>query len=342
MHGEPKLRAVTHPTLHAHHSAHHLGQTLADREPQAGPPVFPCRGGVELAERLEQAADPVRRDADAGVPDGEGQLVDRARGVEVLRRHRQHHFARLGELQGIAEEVQENLPQSGDVAHDRRRRIVGNRVGEIEPLLSRSCRYEVQRCLHTFAEVERLGLEVHPPRLDLTEVQHVVDDGQQGVPARADDLRVVALLLGQLGVQQEAAHPDHRVHGGPDLVTHRGEERALGLVGALGIAPCGHEIAEEAGVLDGQHRLGGEGPKRGNDLRRERASLATHDHQAAEQPVFPDQRNRDERAHAFPGENPAHLGGHELPVFDVGDHDGFPDDSGPADRPLAEPDRRRP
>src|SRR5438876_1093791 len=45
------------------------------------------------------------------------------------------------------------------------------------------------------------------------EVQHVV-------PARADSLRVVALLLGQLSVEQEAAHPDHRVHGGPDLVAH--------------------------------------------------------------------------------------------------------------------------
>ena len=55
--------------------------------------------------------------------------------------------------------------------------------------------------------------------------------------AGAHGLRVSALVLVEGGVQQEARHPDDPVHRGADLVTHVGQEVALGLVGGLG--PCG-------------------------------------------------------------------------------------------------------
>ena len=50
------------------------------------------------------------------------------------------------------------------------------------------------------------------------------------------------------------------------------------------------DLAEEPGVVDGQHRLGGEGLERGDDLGREGAPLAPQDDEAAEQPVLPDER----------------------------------------------------
>ena len=81
----------------------------------------------------------------------------------------------------------------------------------------------------------------------------------------------------------------------------------------------------------------------GDDLGREGAPLAPQDHEATEQPLLPNERDREERAHAFPGQDRPHLGGDELPLgLDVGDLDGLPDHAGPTHRPLAEPDRRRP
>ena len=103
------------------------------------------------------------------------------------------------------------------------------------------------------------------------------------------------------------------------------------LAGDLELPTLVRELAEEPGVLDGQHRLGGKGLQRSDALRRERASLATHDHQSAEQSIFPDQRDRDDGAHALPDQKRPGLGGDELAMFDVGDLDGLPDDCGPAD-----------
>ena len=53
-------------------------------------------------------------------------------------------------------------------------------------------------------------------------------------PRVADGVGVVALLVVERRVEQQAAHADHRVHRRADLVAHGGQERALGLVGGFG------------------------------------------------------------------------------------------------------------
>ena len=48
-------------------------------------------------------------------------------------------------------------------------------------------------------------------------------------------VRDVVVLLGvELGVEQQSAHADYGIHRRADLVAHRRQERALGLVGGLG------------------------------------------------------------------------------------------------------------
>ena len=458
---EAELAADPDLAGHADPAAHQLGQPLADRQAETGAPVAARRRGVDLAERLEEPAEPVGRDADAGVPDGEGQLGERPRAVRTVGRHRQDHLAPLGELDRVREQVQEHLAEARHVPDDRGGGAVADQIGEVEPLLGGAGGHEIERGLDALAEVERLGLELELPRLDLGEVEDVVDDGQERVAALADDLRVLALLVVQGRSEEEPAHPDHGVHRGPDLVAHRRQEGALRLVGRLGLpagaeevgdvvvdpdhahpgavddhghrrdldvhrgavlpgAPAdradpfpperpvdvgadlgaglrrrdevlhgvaegfrlrvteeplgpgvpahdpaaevdGHDrhrarlddrvrvllpaldLPEEPGVVDGQHRLGGEGPHRPHDLRREGAHLPPEDDQAAEEPVFPDERQREERAQALPDQDVAYLGGDELALsLDVRDRHGLPDHARPADRPLAEADRRLP
>ena len=111
----------------------------------------------------------------------------------------------------------------------------------------------------------------------------------------------------------------------------------------VGVLLLALDLAEEPGIVDGQHRLRREGLQRGDDLGREGAPLAPQDHEATEQPLLADEGDREERAHAFPGQELAHLGSDELPLgLDVGHLDGLPDHPGPTHRPLAEPDGRRP
>ena len=117
-------------------------------------------------------------------------------------------------------------------------------------LRRRRRREDVDGTLDARAERERLLLELDAPGLHLREVEDVVDDRQQGVARGADRLRVVALVIVELRVEHQAAHPDDRVHRRPDLVAHRREERALGAVCRFGSVAGLLGVSVEPGVVD--------------------------------------------------------------------------------------------
>ena len=78
-------------------------------------------------------------------------------------------------------------------------------------------------------------LQLQLPRLDLREVEDVVDEGQQRLTAGPDDAGELLLLLAQRRLQEEARHPDDAVERRADLVAHAGDELALRLRRALGL-----------------------------------------------------------------------------------------------------------
>ena len=79
------------------------------------------------------------------------------------------------------------------------------------------------------------GLELELPGLDLGEIEDVVDDRRAATrPTLRSVSSVLALLGGQLGVEQQLGHADDAVHRRPDLVAHVRQELALGRVGLLG------------------------------------------------------------------------------------------------------------
>jgi hypothetical protein len=115
------------------------------------------------------------------------------------------------------------------------RHVLVEQAAELDLLLGGPDGDQAERALGALAHLEGLLLEVELARLDLREVEDLVDDPKQRVAARPDHLYEVALLTGQLGVQQQPAHADHRVHRRPDLVAHRREEQALGVSCRLGL-----------------------------------------------------------------------------------------------------------
>src|SRR4051794_34727875 len=79
-----------------------------------------------LSERLKDLRRRVRRDADSGVADFEAELLRFAswiiRRLPIEPGHTQHHRAAIGELHGVAEQVDQHLPELSLVAdHERRR-----------------------------------------------------------------------------------------------------------------------------------------------------------------------------------------------------------------------------
>ena len=111
--------------------------------------------------------------------------------------HAYHHLARFGELDRVAQQVDQDLSQPRDVADDGRRYVGGHLVGQLQPFLGSLDAQQVQRRFHALAQVEGLPFQLKLAGLDLGEVQDVVDDGEQGVAAVAHRLGEVALLGGR-------------------------------------------------------------------------------------------------------------------------------------------------
>ena len=79
--------------------------------------------------------------------------------------------------------------------------------------------------------VGRVKLEL--PRLDLGEVQHIVDDIQKGTPRRVDAGHILRLDRAQRRVPEKIREADHSVQGRAEFVAHVGEEVGLCLIGSL-------------------------------------------------------------------------------------------------------------
>ena len=117
--GEPERRPDARRALHADLAAHELDEAPADGQAQAGAAEAPRGGGVGLRERLEQHVELLGRDADAGVAHLEAQRRPVVPLVHEPDGHR--HLAALGELDGVADQVGEDLAQAPRVAAQGRR-----------------------------------------------------------------------------------------------------------------------------------------------------------------------------------------------------------------------------
>ncbi len=107
-------------------------------------------------------------------------------------------------------------------------------------------------------------VELHPARLDLGQIQDVVDEGEE-VPAGGQYVLQVLLLLvvelAEHALEQHLGEADDGVERRAQLVGHVGEELGLVPVGDLELLGLLAQLLEEAHVLDGDHRLVGERPQ---------------------------------------------------------------------------------
>ena len=225
---------------HLHVAAHHLRQAFADRQPEAGATESAGGGRVRLRERLEQPAQPLARDADAGV-----DHVDHHRHHVVVALGTGMHRDRtdMGELHGVRHQVRHDLPDPHPVAANH----PGGHLVELE--VERDPLGECERAVQT-SDVVELGrkvdvtdLELELVRLHLREVEDVVDDHEQRVSAGADRGHLLALLLVEGRGGQQLGHAQHADQRCADLVAHHRQEVALGPPRILGPVERLRELA---------------------------------------------------------------------------------------------------
>ena len=143
-----------------------LDQLPGERQPQPGAPILARRRYVRLVERLEELALGVRRNPDPRVPHAKVERCVRFRlGGQF---HTQRDLARGGELDRIADQIDQHLPQPARIAAQVRRDAGKGEAGEFETLAVRGFREQFDRSLDDFLQIEVKNLERELARLRLS------------------------------------------------------------------------------------------------------------------------------------------------------------------------------
>ena len=157
-------------------------------------------------EPRKQMREPVAQDEISALREKERALSAQVRTLEESRTSAAQRQTRLDELSRAKDETIQTLRQ------------------------------QVARVIHHRRRVELHRLQLKFSRLDLGEIQDIVDDPQQGIRRGVDGVHVIALLRSEIRGGQERRHAQHPVHGGTYLVAHVCEEQTLGDVCRLRLA----------------------------------------------------------------------------------------------------------
>ena len=191
---------------------------------------------VRLAEGLEQGFLLGRRQADTGVVDADAQqyLI----GVLVFGHDPHADRALMGELDGIADQVGEDLLEPHGVAAQAQRGVTVDDAHQLQALVMGAGGEHGQSVIDQVAQVEREVFQNQLAGLDLGEVQDLVDDRQQVVGGFLDGRQVFLLAAAHLGALQQTAEAEDAIQRGAQLVAHVGEEFGLDAAGFLGGFAC--------------------------------------------------------------------------------------------------------
>ena len=157
----------------------------------------------------------------------------------------------MGELRGVAQQVEEDLTGLGDVGDHRAQ---AGEIRDLQPVaVARDQRMDRGHGARDhLRHVEALAEDLHLAGLDLRDVEDVVDQAQQVAPGGEDLLEVgdEALLAQVVGLLLEhLAVADDGVERRAQLVAHVGQEGALGAVRGHRLVARERQLA--LGLLEG-------------------------------------------------------------------------------------------
>ena len=241
--GDGEARADAGRALHLDVAAHHAHDVAADGHPQARALDLVHAGVLRAGEGLEDALEELRRHADAVVLEDELVAGHLALVAGLLRDLQADAPAVRRVLDGVAQQVGEDLLDAQGVADDLFVIDVVDAHRKLVAVLFHLRCGHGEQVVHEVAEIELLFHQLDLARLDLGHVEHLVDEAQQVLAGLGDLAQAVAHALWVVDVGGgDGGHADDAVHGRADVVAHVGEEVRLGLVGGL----CGVE-----GLLQG-------------------------------------------------------------------------------------------
>ncbi|MNQ57292.1 hypothetical protein D3C85_714420 [compost metagenome] len=220
-----ELAAAAERAFETDGAAHEGYQPFRNRQPQARATKAAGDGAVGLGEGCEQARLLLGGNADAGIANAEAQLDGFALAVRPL--HHQSDLPLFGELDGVADQVDQHLLQALGITDERQRHIGLDPDHQLQVLVRGVDRHHRGQRTEHIVQAERRRGDRQVPGLQLGEVQHVIENHQQGFACAPEHLQVLALVGGEGGARQQLGDAQHGVHRGADLVAHAGDEFAF-------------------------------------------------------------------------------------------------------------------
>ncbi len=165
--------------MHANLAAHAQDQLPGDRQAQPGAAVAPRGGAVGLGEFLEEFGEGFGTHPDARVPHGkaQGRLGRAARDAFEA----DVDGAGIGELQGVADQIDEDLLEPTGIAGDQIGNVRRDREEQFESFLLGAAVHEADGLLEDFPRRKGNRLELEAAALDARQIQDIVDQAQKGV-----------------------------------------------------------------------------------------------------------------------------------------------------------------
>ena len=227
-------RALAELRLERELPAHRLGELAADGQAEPGAAVARDLrrdlgvGHVDLVLVL-------LADARAGVLDLDDERPHVAVGVDAVEARAHFDKPPLGELDGVRDEVEDDVPEAQRVHHQGRH--VVRRVADVDLRLGRPDPERLLDLVEERVAVGRRERQLRVAGVAPREVEDVVHEREERLAARQDRVHRLGLLLPGVGaVLEHLGEADDGVERGADVVADRGEEEALRLRGLL-LAP---------------------------------------------------------------------------------------------------------
>jgi len=193
------------------------------------------RGGALPLEGLKDLFGKLRAHADAIILDAELVLSAAAHLTGKLPHPHRDCAARRGKLDGVGQQVQQNLVQPGLVAVD----VLVGHVHDVHVKLQLLCKNlpadDGFQIVQHIRKVDFHLFQMDFSAFNAAHIQHIVDEGEQMVAGCKGLAKIILYPLGIVDItERQRSKADDGIHGGADIVGHIGKEGALGAVGGLG------------------------------------------------------------------------------------------------------------
>ncbi len=234
---QPEGAALTGRAVRADLGAQRLGHARGNAQTQPGAVVVARIGAVERHEILEDARQVFRLDADTVVDHAD---LDRVEPVRTGRLDRDQPVA--GELDRVAQKVDQDLPDARRVGVDALERRIGGVQHDHVAVVARGLAVGIGQLFQKRVQIEDPRRHGHAARIEAGDVEHVVHMAQQHIARRADGLDVTLGLLVESERLQQIERAQHPVERRAHLVAHHRQHVGLGLLARDGAVARGFEL----------------------------------------------------------------------------------------------------